>query len=457
MFSVGENTSERYHSIDALKNLNKLGGELRICNLQHVRDKQEANGANLHQKEKLRKVILEWSRSESDHNTKEVMEGLRPHSNLQSLIVRNYPSESFPSSMLGLVGGLNTGLLLLNNLIELELIDCINCEFLPPLGQLHNLRFLKLKSLEKVKHMGNEFCCNGTNDGKTQVITMFPALKRLTLEGMENLEEWTTMVATIMFPCLEELDVSKCPLLKCVPLTGQCLSLEKLRIEKCLSVSNIGDGLATCVNLKELTIVECSNLCILPNLERFSNLQSLHVSECTELKTVPITGAYSSLQKVRISGCRKLSKIGDGLCTSTCLKELILHKSCNLTSIPDLKGCSSLQNLSVYSCNKLEDFPIVGLGSLHFVQDLTIMRCPRLRSVPDNNLVNLAHLKKLMIGGFSEELEDFPGFSYIQHHNESLRELHLIGWEKLKSLPHQLQYLSALEELTIEGYMIYAL
>ncbi|KAL4388793.1 hypothetical protein GQ457_09G022390 [Hibiscus cannabinus] len=374
MFSVGENISEHYHT----------------------------NGANLHQKEKLRKVILEWSRSESDHNTKEVMEGLQPHSNLQSLIVRNFPGESFPSWMLGLVGGSNTRLLLLDNLIELELIDCINCECLPPLGQLHNLRFLKLKSLEKVKHMGNEFYCNGTNDG--------------------------------------------------VPLTGQCLSLEKLRIEKCSSVSNIGDGLATCVNLKELTIVECSNLCILPKLEGFSNLQSLHVSECRELETVPITGAYSSLQKVRISGCRKLSKIGDGLSTSTCLKELILHKCCNLTAIPDLKGCSSLQNLSVYSCNKLEDFPIVGLGSLHFVQDLTIMRCPRLRSVPDNNLVSLAHLRKLMIGGFSEELEDFPGFSSIQHHNESLRELHLIRWEKLQSLPHQLQYLSALEELTIEGF-----
>ncbi|KAK9020164.1 hypothetical protein V6N11_054655 [Hibiscus sabdariffa] len=190
MFSVGENISEHYHSIDALKSLNKLGGELRICNLQHVRDKQEANGANLHQKEKLCKVILEWSRSESDHNTKEVMEGFQPHSNLKSLISRNYPGESFPSWMLGLVGGFNTGLLLLDNLIELELIDCINCECLPPLGQLHNLRFLKLKSLEKVKHMATNFITMKLMMLKSlpQQLQYLSALEELTIEGFQGIE-----------------------------------------------------------------------------------------------------------------------------------------------------------------------------------------------------------------------------------------------------------------------------
>lgn len=49
---------------------------------------------------------IEWSWG--NDNDKEVMEGLQPHTNLQS----------FPSRMLRPVGNSNTGLLLLDNLIR---------------------------------------------------------------------------------------------------------------------------------------------------------------------------------------------------------------------------------------------------------------------------------------------------------------------------------------------------
>ncbi|PPD74422.1 hypothetical protein GOBAR_DD28656 [Gossypium barbadense] len=230
IFFVG---SKKGHRVKELGSLNELSGELRISNLEDVIDKQDANRANMHCKDKLCKVIFEWSWG--NDNDKEVMEGLQPHTNLQT----------FPSWMFRPVGNSNTGLLLLDNLIELEFINCINCESLPPLGQLHNLQFLKLENLTNVKHVGNGFYYSESTDGMNEVIRVFPALKEFTLEGMESLEEWIAMKATnaTMFPRLERLDISGCPWLKSAPLTGQCSSLEKQSIFECEILSKIRNGL----------------------------------------------------------------------------------------------------------------------------------------------------------------------------------------------------------------------
>ncbi|PPD81907.1 hypothetical protein GOBAR_DD21173 [Gossypium barbadense] len=268
IFIVG---SERGCSIKELGSLNELCGELEIHHLEGVRDKQEASGANLHRKEKLCKVIFDFEGCDSGssgYNSEEVMEGLQPHSNLQSLTVSNYGGESFPSWMLRPVGDSNTDLFLLNNLMELNFFNGINCESLPPLGQLHNLQYLKLRNLTKVKRMGNEFYCNESVGGMNKVIKVFPPLKKFTLSGMESLEEWAAMVETkmIMFPCLERLKIWVCPLLKSVPLTGQCSSLEKLHISSCEKLSKIGAGLSTSTCLKEFHLEDCPNLSLIPNL-----------------------------------------------------------------------------------------------------------------------------------------------------------------------------------------------
>nr|KJB20835.1 hypothetical protein B456_003G167600 [Gossypium raimondii]KJB20836.1 hypothetical protein B456_003G167600 [Gossypium raimondii] len=571
IFFVG---SERGHSIKELGSLDELRGELKICHLEGVRDEQEAKGANLHRKEKLFKVIFDFGRCDSgssDYNSEEVMEGLQPHSKLQSLTVSDYRGESFPSWMLRPVGDSNTDLFLLNNLMELKFFCCMNCESLPPLGQLHNLQYLELRKLTKVKRMGNEFYCNESVDGMNKVIKVFPALKKFTLSGMESLEEWTGMAETkmIMFPCLERLEIERCPLLKSVPLTGQCSSLEKLHIVGCGKLSKIGDGLSTSTCLKELDLDDCPDLSSIPNLEGFSSLQYLSVQRCNKLEVLPITGGCSSLEKLHIGGCGKLSKIGDGLSTSTCLKELDLDdcpdlssipnlegfsslqylsvKWCNklevlpitggcssleklcivgceklskigdglststclkelrlyccpdLSSIPNLEGFSSLQNLSVDGCDKLESFPLK--APLSSLKELRIGDCPNLKPIPsldgpssltklefenvgeewsrllpnmlqsnvslcsltilnlpdptwiqDDSLGRLNCLRELAIGGFSEELQELPWPSSIQYLSASLLVLKLTGWEKLKSLPHQLQFFTALEELRMEGF-----
>ncbi|KAK5834843.1 putative disease resistance protein RGA1 [Gossypium arboreum] len=542
VFCVG---LERGHSIKELGSLNELRGELEIRRLQCVRNKQEANGANLHLKEKLCKLIFDFKWS-SSYNSEEVMEGLQPHSKLQSLTVNGYGGNSFPSWMLRPVG--DSGLFLLNNLLELELFRCHNCESLPPLGQLQNLQFLNLRNLREVKGMGSEFYCNKGIDDMNKVIKVFPALKKFTISGMERLEEWTAMTATktIMFPCLEELNIWSCPNLSSIPelkgfsslqnlsiescaelevisMTGGCSSLEKLSILFCKKLSKIGDGLSTSTCLKELDLYGCPNLSSIPELKGFSSLQNLSIERCAELEVFPITGGCSSLEKLNIHLCKKLSKIGDGLSTSTCLKELDLYGCPNLSSIPELKGFSSLQNLSIETCNELEVLPITGrcsslekvnissckklskigdglststyLKYLHLydcpnlkpipsldglssltelkldnvgegwscllpnmfrsntsLRSLRILNLPDLIRIPDDSLGRLNCLGELTIGGFSEELQEFPFLSSIQYLSASLRVLKLIGWEKLKSLPPQLQFLTSLEALTIKEF-----
>ncbi|TYI91666.1 hypothetical protein E1A91_D02G009200v1 [Gossypium mustelinum] len=416
--------------LDALECLNELGGELRICNLQSVRDKEEARKANLRLKTKLCKVIFEWSKFRND-TCEEVLEGLQPHSSLQSLVVWNYGGEKLPSWMSRPVHGSNIGSLLLDNLMELELNNCINCKILPPLGQLHSLKFLALRNMGKVKRIGNEFYCDGSSQCEIEV---FPALKTFILRQMENLEEWTATTAAIMFPCLEVLLVSSCPLLESVPLT--------LHISSCQNLIKIGDGLSTSTCFKELKLSGCANLSSIPDLDGFSFLRNLDISECSKLEIVPIKGRCSSLQKLDISSCQNLSKIGDGLSTSTYLEELKLRKCPNLSSIPVMDGFSVLRNLDISECSKLKIFPIRGRCSS--LEELHISSCQNLSKIGDG-LSTSTCLKELKLSGCANlsSIPDLEGFS-------CLRNLDISECSKLGIVPIRGRY-SSLEELHISS------
>jgi Leucine-rich repeat (LRR) protein len=80
-----------------------------------------------------------------------------------------------------------------------------------------------------------------------------------------------------------------------------------------------------------------------------------------------------------------------------------------------------------------------------------------LRDIPEDEwLGGFTQLQSLSIGGFSEEMEAFPAgvLNSIQHLNlsGSLKSLWIYGWDKLKSVPHQLQHLTALENLNIHDF-----
>ncbi|RQO98965.2 hypothetical protein POPTR_013G041800v4 [Populus trichocarpa] len=348
------------HIVEELGCLNELRGVLKICKVEQVRDKKEAEKAKLREKTMKNDQI-----------------GLQPHPNIRSLTIKGYGGENFPSWM---------SILLLNNLMVLRLKDCNECRELPTLGCLPRLKILEITRMPSVKCMGNEFY---NSSGSATVL--FPALKEFSLLGLDGLEEWIVPGVQV-FPCLEKLWIKHC---------GKYLSGEF-------------EGF---MSLQLLRIDNCSKLASIPSVQHCTALVELSIWNCPELISIP-----GDFQELRYS-----------------LKKLRVWVF-KLRSLPrGLQCCASLEELEIYDC-----------GELIHINDLQEF----LSYFPEDCLGGLAQLKGLKIGGFSEELEGFPTgvVNSIKHLSGSLERLEINGWDKLKSVPHQLQHLTSLQRLQIGNF-----
>ncbi|XVE80862.1 hypothetical protein DITRI_Ditri15bG0014900 [Diplodiscus trichospermus] len=410
IFGVGR---KRRCGIRELGCLSELGGKLVIDNLQNVRNKEEALGAKMWEK-KLHTLTCKWHHEkEGCNNDEEVLEGLKPHSNLKRLTIEGYHGECLMPSWL--VSNSVIASFQLINLVELYLFDCKKLHNVPTLGKYPNLRFLEIRGLKNVRCIGNEFYIDNNNSGD---ITLFPALEKFTLWEMGELKEWLDVEPTIpMFPSLKELSIKNCPNLGRVPVMSTFSSLEMLSIRDCRELSSIGNGLFP------------------------STLKKLETQDCWNLSTIPdVEGGISFLQELQVI-----------LCFSSLLTLKLIF--CNgLTSLPsELRTCTSLQELYVFQCTNLESIP-EDVAQLHSLRHLCISHCQNLKRFPEDTFGHLTSLEKLTLGAFSEELEEFPGLSSIHHLHSSLEDLTLFGWEKLSSLPDQLQCLTTLEKLCILNF-----
>ncbi|KAG4128150.1 hypothetical protein ERO13_D09G004150v2 [Gossypium hirsutum] len=486
VFFVG---SKRGRSIKELGSLKELRGELKICDLGGIRDKQEPNGAILHLKKQYA--------------------SLQTHTNLQSLAVSNYQGESFPSWMLKPVGDSNTAMVATETFMfpcleELDICDCPFLKNVPLTGQCSSIKkphISKCKTLSKIrdglstsiylKELDLKDC---PNLSWIPDLEGFSSLQNLSIDSYKELE-----VLPITGGCssLEKLIILGCEIrckeLKVLPVIGRCSSLEKLNIFCCEKLNKIGDGLFT------------------------PSLQNLSIDSCNELEVLSLPERCLSLEKLSIFGCEKLSKIGDGLSTCACLKELGLYNCPNLSSIPNLEGIFSLQSLSINRCNELEVLPITGrcssieklrissyLEGFSSLQNLSInsynelevlpitRRCSSLEKLKISSCKNISKIgDRLSTSTYLKELDlylcsnlsripDFEGFSSLQNLSidsckelakltilefqgikaflewlgnlSSLRYLYLSSFGKLKSLPYQLQLPTALEDLNIWGF-----
>ncbi|GKV02272.1 hypothetical protein SLEP1_g14729 [Rubroshorea leprosula] len=132
-----------------------------------------------------------------------------------------------------------------------------------------------------------------------------------------------------------------------------------------------------------------------------------------------------SIESISLTGWDKLKSLPHQLQHFTALKELRIQNFNGVEAFPDwLRGLSSLNALSITSCNKL-------------------------KRIPEECLGRLTCLKELRLGPFSLELEDIPGLTSIHHLHASLNYLTSYGWDKLKLLPHQLRHLTALKQLIV--------
>eukprot|EP00258_Populus_trichocarpa_P036671 XP_024452690.1 putative disease resistance protein RGA3 isoform X3 [Populus trichocarpa] len=417
-----------------------------ICKLEQVRDREEAEKAKLRGK-RMNKLVLKWSlEGNSNVNNEYVLEGLQPHVDIRSLTIEGYGGEYFPSWMSPLP---------LNNLTVLRMKDCSKCRQLPALGCLPRLKILEMSGMRNVKCIGNEFY---SSSGGAAVL--FPALKELTLEDMDGLEEWIVPggEGDQVFPCLEKLSIWSCGKLKSIPIC-RLSSLVQFRIERCEELGYLCGEFHGFTSLQILRIVNCSKLASIPSVQHCTALVELSIQQCSELISIPgdFRELKYSLKRLIVYGC-KLGALPSGLQCCASLRKLRIRNCRELIHISDLQELSSLQGLTISSCEKLISIDWHGLRQLRSLAELEISMCPCLRDIPEDDwLGSLTQLKELSIGGcFSEEMEAFPaGFlNSIQHLNlsGSLQKLKIWGWDKLKSVPHQLQHLTALEKLSIRDF-----
>ncbi|GKV47487.1 hypothetical protein SLEP1_g54389 [Rubroshorea leprosula] len=481
-------STKKGRRIEDLGCLSQLGGKLVISKLEHVRSELEASKANLKEKTKLQQLVLRWSSRDgkevNNNNDEEVLKSLQPHSTLKSLTIDCYIGKRFPSWM---VSGINSSSssFLLDNMVQLKLINCHECPCIPSLGLLPSLKVLYIEGMKNVKRKGHKHQVDGEES-----IRLFPALKTLTVSRMERLEEWVEVEewdsvvedaaaesqGVIVLPCLEELLISSCPLLKTWSMGGfsshhklsnlrieQCLNLKaipgldglsalkKLDLERCLGLTSLPIGLGSCISLL-LQIGGCQNLNSIPSINGLTSLERLNLLNCDGLTCLPIgLDSCYSLQQLGIGSCSNLISIFDNIGKLCSLSILRIARCEGHSKWTGILQFSSLQQLEIRSCTNLISIT-EDIRKLHSLSILAIRYCENLRSIPGEWLHSLIRLKELSLGPFWSELEEFPGLTSIHQFHASLEVLFLFGWDKPTSLPHQLRHLTALKQLRLEDF-----
>ncbi|VAH00259.1 unnamed protein product [Triticum turgidum subsp. durum] len=218
-----------------LQHLN-LGGQLELHRVENVKE-AEAKVANLGNKKDLSELRLRWTKVGDN----KVLDKFEPHGGLQVLKIYTYGGECMG---------------MLQNMVEIHLFHCERLQVLFRCNSIITFPKLKVLMLEhllgferwwKIDERQEEqtifpvleklFISNCGKlvalpeapllqgpcgeGGYTLVRSAFPALKVLKMEELESFQRWAAVLETqgehILFPCLEELSIEKCPKLTELP------------------------------------------------------------------------------------------------------------------------------------------------------------------------------------------------------------------------------------------------
>ncbi|KAK9923199.1 hypothetical protein M0R45_031630 [Rubus argutus] len=219
-FVCGGGDDKEILELGDLGSFEHLQGTLQISieKLGNVKDaREQAQKAQLEKKKHLLHLALDFGENSRDQqriSDEEVLDALRPHPDLKSLIVWYYNGSGT------LVFG--NWIMSLQHLTHLTLQWFSYCESLPPLGKLPYLEVLNIRSMRRVKKVGVELL--GIEETQTSPATAtptaFPKLKQLEFGSMANWEEWEGVgdyCQVIIMPCLSSLFIDGAPELKQLP------------------------------------------------------------------------------------------------------------------------------------------------------------------------------------------------------------------------------------------------
>ncbi|THG13711.1 hypothetical protein TEA_022208 [Camellia sinensis var. sinensis] len=308
----------------------------------------------------------------------------------------------------------------LSCMVRLEHLRIDNCEKLEKLPRLlHTFTFLRKFSVWNCPSLGS-FPEIG-----------FPrTLKKLTIRSCEALQSLFGWITQINDNNLEVLWVENCPSLTClISCRGGGLppTLKELRIWWCKKLEALleEDGMEiNCPSLESVWISGCDRLKYLPdalpNNNNLRNLCELNLYGCENLEYIPEGWFHSAtnLRQLEISGCKKLKALPHG------------SQSINyLTSLQELD-----MNISQWNNN----FKKIGLHSLSSLKTLWIEgkeeEHPMGSSFPIDGMLLPTSLTILCIWAF-RNLEKLS--SKLFQNLASLEQLEIVDCPRLKSLPVQ--------------------
>ncbi|PIN12291.1 Mitogen-activated protein kinase kinase (MAP2K) [Handroanthus impetiginosus] len=242
-FLVGKNEG---CGIRELKNMNDITGSFCISRLENVASAEEAKEAALAKKQHIEKLELRWHDhgNEDSLDTTEILEYLQPHFRLTELQITHFSGSKLPSWISNP---------LFTNLASITLYKCINCHILPSIGELPLLKILHITEMNNVRDINTLFCRSHDDEFRA-----FPALEKLTLDKMLNLEEWTGIRGGD-FHCLCHISIRYCPKLSVLPSMSHFLSLQHLEVSHCVQLVSLPEGLLP-GSLESLIVRDCPKL-----------------------------------------------------------------------------------------------------------------------------------------------------------------------------------------------------
>ncbi|XP_044496896.1 putative disease resistance protein At3g14460 [Mangifera indica] len=475
-------SKESSSNLEHLKSLNFLRGELCISKLENAK---QIGGFILNNKKDLKVLSLEWESqfgvSREVGEEKDVLEMLKPHSNLEKLTIRFYGGSKF-SSWLSTSSSLS-------KLTILNLENCENCTSLPSQSLLSSLKELNIIGMPKLERIDMQ--------------SPFNSLEILFFKDLQKCRYWDTKgenEKVERFPKLREVSIIKCPELT-VELHDRLPSLEKLVIEKCAklmvsfssfpklasfiineckevvptssstdeiisfkseSLQNIVDledenwlsqnfncvekpikwshsltyakslSIKSCSisflnaiflpNLSDLEIINCEALKSLPKRLKQNNIERLEIDKCDSLLFIARNTLPWSLKWLMISRCKKLQHL-EGI--SYTLLESLKIESCKSLTHLSSQGLlpNTLKNLSINDCINLTTLSSRSRWQLKKLEVLDISNCPRLKSIEEAFHSRLC-LKDMFLSGLQNldlfGIQNLTSLQYLKIRNSSM-------------------------------------
>uniref|UniRef100_A0A0E0M0F5 PPC domain-containing protein n=1 Tax=Oryza punctata TaxID=4537 RepID=A0A0E0M0F5_ORYPU len=295
--------------IQELKNMNHLHGELEIDGLRNVMSQEEAAGAELAKKIYLDTLVLKWHESirpQKHNSTKEmeVLEALRPSSNIKHLKVKFYMGDGLSPRWLRHDE--------LSSLASLSINSCPNIAtlFLIEPSETGSSRSssVSFQSLTKISITWCRSLASLDNFLRPECLPMIKVIRISNCEELVSLPTYNL----VHFVHLEDLEVSHCWSLNWEPRLALPPTLKSLKLEAC---GEFSDSTLSCLhNLAALTTL---NLQFCPRIESISaqiwnglrSIESLKIVCCQGLVTVGGSGSITGIKNVDIRHCSKLKEL----------------------------------------------------------------------------------------------------------------------------------------------------